>query len=726
MPANPYGVPITNNGAGQNDAQWVGTYERWMNDMMGMGWNINDIVKMAQDVGETFPKNLIATAHSKNALFPSANMLYEYDLDNHMRRSQPHKNADYPEGTGYGEWEPMTAAEQQDAKNYYAWRENPANYATIDKQYQGNAYNAYLAMNKNPNDPNPVAQRFGSGGNQVKAASAGGANAPGNVLNGPQTGVSQVVQDELARNMRLDSASQQFALERAGREYSEGRPIQNYLTDLYGQVMGVGFQRQPYSLSNYSYNLDPGANPGGGIGGTETTGGPTGDGFSPDNQYYNSDGHQIPISRLGKPGAPPASTGPINNSDPNYDPNAPFNQDPNQNATIDPNNPSGGNHPPVKPPVQGDPGPAPGLEGGVQATSAARPVGWTPAMGLSSGRSDIAGGGSSSDPSGQIIIPYDPHGNYNMPWADNPLNPYSQNYQGTVSGNNVASGDHPTDLTGSGSNTLPPTGTGTGTGTGTTPGSTTPHLPGVPEPNNQYYKLSNSFDPNNPNTWSLLAAPAAQQAGQLDAQRAQIMRSMPAGGERNLALAQATNQNYAAVGGLKQNLMGQSLTGLGNISQSKIWGQPMANSGAAGQLLSNATQQQGNNQQYDLGLKQIDAAKQGQKSSMWGSILGAIGGVAAGALISDIATKTDVKPFRRGLTDLRKVEPFEFTYNDEAGEDKGLRGISVMAQDLEKAIPEAVLPGSHKTIVPMGLLLTAVNALKELDKKVKKLEKERK
>jgi hypothetical protein len=169
--------------------------------------------------------------------------------------------------------------------------------------------------------------------------------------------------------------------------------------------------------------------------------------------------------------------------------------------------------------------------------------------------------------------------------------------------------------------------------------------------------------------------------------------------------------------------MGQSLSGLGNISQSKLWGQPIPQSGAAGNLLNAAVQQGGNNQQYDLGLKQIDAAKSGQKSSMWGSILGAIGGVAAGALLSDMHAKEEIRPFTRGLSDLAKIEPVMYKYNGKGGVPKGTPGISVLAQQLEEAIPEAVVDGEYKAILPMGLLMTTINSVKELNKRVEALSK---
>jgi hypothetical protein len=122
-------------------------------------------------------------------------------------------------------------------------------------------------------------------------------------------------------------------------------------------------------------------------------------------------------------------------------------------------------------------------------------------------------------------------------------------------------------------------------------------------------------------------------------------------------------------------------------------------------------------------LKQIDAAKSGQKSSMWGSILGAIGGVAAGALLSDMHAKEEIRPFTRGLSDLAKIEPVMYKYNGKGGVPKGTPGISVLAQQLEEAIPEAVVDGEYKAILPMGLLMTTINSVKELNKRVEALSK---
>lgn len=133
-------------------AKWVGTFEDWAEKMMMMGYKVDDLPGIAAQAGETFPKNLIASIKAKNSLFPGADMLYEYDLDNYMKRSYPHKNADYPEGTGYGEWVKMDPSEMAAQKSYYGWKENPANYGSIG-QFGENPYNAWLANSRGVNQP---------------------------------------------------------------------------------------------------------------------------------------------------------------------------------------------------------------------------------------------------------------------------------------------------------------------------------------------------------------------------------------------------------------------------------------------------------------------------------------------------------------------------------------------------------------------------------------------
>lgn len=985
-------VPVTNNGEGMNMAKWVGIWEEWMNRMLAAGFQIDDLPKIAEQHGEKFPKSLIATATSKNTLFPSANMLFEYDLDNHMKRSYPHNSNEGEKGPG--EWEPMSAEEVKSAADYYAWRENPKNYDWIDNKFGGNAYNAYLSAG------NGYKLQGLNGGQGAKPTGTGTTTGAGGLGGG--AGDPSSVYAELARNMRTDTASQQFQLERAAREYQEGRPIQNYLTDLYGQVMGVGFDRPAFSLGSYADQLNPGTPTGGGT-------------FDPKTGQYLPPGSAVPtpvtnipgytspaVPSPKGPGVPPGGIPPTDVvKNPPYTPKIPINptaphinpgavephgaQDcgegsywvpdgvtwndgktrggcyiyekggkipPNAvpgtgpkgtstNATsystggptevsqgVLPRNRGmmstegggvtstaegdngikedtsvttgpGAVNPQITSPAQAGPGkpwwdplqPAtpqkpgvliwpdghttvaatyPGLDGGgalgtvpftdnayhtlggdfnpndyyandfmqnalnqymgqgqtngvykFQAPPSHTQANMTPGGATAQGASGSAdvstidqrqGPGTSGDRWGRDRMPMqgppgggpggrltrmggfprermpDSRGPYAPPEQNTPQD-YSQippeyripgkNYEidslgpkqigddgmGGPGGLQSFGGSDYRNRGGimtaddgsggpGGPGSLGIYGTGGKPGYG---GNGQFGNPGDPNyvpppgtnrlpPNPQFTGDTGSFEndnvaaastanptgnPSNPQssnvpsrqntTWSLLAAPASDLASNLDAQRKQIMRTMPPGGERNLALQQAMNSNYAQVGGLRQNLMNQSLTNLGSISQSKLWGQPMAPSNAAGNLLNAYTTQQGNNQQYSLGQQQIAAGNAQNKQNMWGGILSSVAGALAQKYLSDIRTKDDVKGFTRGLSDIMKLSPYEYEYNGKGGSVKGERGISVMAQDLEKVIPEAVVDGDeYKQILPMGILMTAVNAIKELETRLPK------
>ncbi len=273
-------VPITNHGAGMNMAQWVSTYEKFANDMMMAGWNIQDVKRIVEEAGETFPKSLLASTTSKNALFPGANMLFEYDLDNKMKRSFPHKNADYPEGTGYGEWVPMEADEIAQQQDYYNWKEDHANYSMIDNQFQGNAYNAWLANSRG----NTTALVFGKDGNTVKnGASKAGSGVSNLAPSGPMfdpgvSAMSYAVGDLAqvsAAEERLNLAQQQQRVNErnlAMAGYAVNPDMQAGL-DMDRSVLGYrNTTARPSMISAMGVNGTQGANPYGASGYTYTPG----------------------------------------------------------------------------------------------------------------------------------------------------------------------------------------------------------------------------------------------------------------------------------------------------------------------------------------------------------------------------------------------------------------------------------------------------------------------
>jgi len=105
------------------------------------------------------------------------------------------------------------------------------------------------------------------------------------------------------------------------------------------------------------------------------------------------------------------------------------------------------------------------------------------------------------------------------------------------------------------------------------------------------------------------------------------------------------------------------------------------------------------------------------------------------ASTSDIRTKRDVVSFTRGLDVLRDVRPIEFAYNGAAGTtDDGHRYVGVSAQELARIAPSMVSSRRAKLhasdasevdveqVDPSAFTYELINAVKELDARVKQLE----
>jgi hypothetical protein len=109
-------------------------------------------------------------------------------------------------------------------------------------------------------------------------------------------------------------------------------------------------------------------------------------------------------------------------------------------------------------------------------------------------------------------------------------------------------------------------------------------------------------------------------------------------------------------------------------------------------------------------------------------------GGGAWATLSDEKLKTDISPFKQGLSLLKKLEPVNFKYNGKAGLNTNGTHVGLLAQKLEKIFPfmvshfKAKLEESDKketellSIDTSALTYVMVNAIKELDEKVSKLE----
>jgi Chaperone of endosialidase len=85
---------------------------------------------------------------------------------------------------------------------------------------------------------------------------------------------------------------------------------------------------------------------------------------------------------------------------------------------------------------------------------------------------------------------------------------------------------------------------------------------------------------------------------------------------------------------------------------------------------------------------------------------------------SDESLKTNIKPFERGLDAVLAIRPVTFTWNEAGQKKTGFAADQTFAgftaQDLQKAIPEAVGPeGEHLGISNRPIIAALVNAIKD-------------
>lgn len=177
-----------------------------------------------------------------------------------------------------------------------------------------------------------------------------------------------------------------------------------------------------------------------------------------------------------------------------------------------------------------------------------------------------------------------------------------------------------------------PTGRGGGGGGGTGGARQFPvhslsaFLQGIP--GGSYQVAGNAFNPNNPASWALLAGPASQLAADLDAQKRDIRAALPRGGEAQMATANAINQMYGQLGGLRQNLMTNAL---GYIQGRAHPNQPLPNPmGSAASGASTLGSKYSTDKQYNLGLEQLRTQQRGQDKSFWGNVFGGLGSLLGG------------------------------------------------------------------------------------------------
>ncbi len=118
-------------------------------------------------------------------------------------------------------------------------------------------------------------------------------------------------------------------------------------------------------------------------------------------------------------------------------------------------------------------------------------------------------------------------------------------------------------------------------------------------------------------------------------------------------------------------------------------------------------------QQLDMFGRSAQQVNKTQQSSIPEGAGQAAGGIAGAFAASDIRVKDNIEPIEGALEKLNKLRGYTFNYKESPGE----RTAGVMAQDVEKVLPEAVVEidgvkhVNYNAII--GLLVSAVNEIAE-------------
>jgi hypothetical protein len=134
-------------------------------------------------------------------------------------------------------------------------------------------------------------------------------------------------------------------------------------------------------------------------------------------------------------------------------------------------------------------------------------------------------------------------------------------------------------------------------------------------------------------------------------------------------------------------------------------------------IATGAAQAGGN--QY-VGLQRNELEQQNQNNAGWGGIGSLVGTIGSAFLLSSKEVKTGKRPFRGGLSAMRKmpVDTWKYKRGAAGGMTDGAEHVGPYAEDFQAATGS----GDGKTINVGDALGVTMSAVKELDKKVSKLQ----
>lgn len=526
--------------------------------------------------------------------------------------------------------------------------------------------------------PMPAGPAGGGGYGYGQGFAPGGGTDYGGIM-GPYLGTEANLNQILYQQAQLDLLGQNLNTRKGELEYLEGRPIENYLTDFWGSILGVGFD--PVDSSGISDYFDAGM-ASGPPPVNYTPGGPLGPPSGPGG---------IPPKYPGNPYPPSGPHGP--------NPTWP---DPATGGIGGPNGVIPGK--PWVDPLGGEEGN--GIpQGGIEGPEPAEPV-----SGGASAYKVMSSGGGGGGVSAYTKV--DPMGGVDSEGSQNNSGP---------GGGGAGLPIPPGLLSGGGGGAVPPPSSGSGGGGGFWPpmpgtkpiyeeppngmtpeeywnaqggfpdgtpswftewinsggapwqyGGGWPGQPGynsgtlnIPSPGalpklpplpelvggqGGYHSLEGNFNPGKSNTWGMLALPAQGVSEDTNAMVERLKRELPEGGERDKAIAEAMRGGYTNIAHMRQGLVQDALSNLDAISQRKKFGVPMTPYSGSGQSMLNAytnryatdvgaassryaadlgarTSRYNTDTQYKLGLQQLK-----NQNSGWGNFMNILGGLGGSLL----------------------------------------------------------------------------------------------
>ena len=121
------------------------------------------------------------------------------------------------------------------------------------------------------------------------------------------------------------------------------------------------------------------------------------------------------------------------------------------------------------------------------------------------------------------------------------------------------------------------------------------------------------------------------------------------------------------------------------------------------------------------------AARSAASGSMVGSALSAVGSIGGALLMSDEATKENIKDIEDGLAIIRNLKPKEYNYKDKWQGYSNRLQLGFIAQDYMKVLPAATYNSKEgpMCIDINQVIAPLVRAVQQLEDKITRLEAER-